>query len=544
MTQHGDAGTHGAGHYDSGNVGNISNRVFYYQEDNFPEDDQPYVLMEVLVRDQGQLEVLVNRPPSQALLEELRLTVAGKDFPLRNGRVHGSRITWRNTGLNWATGDRVSIMLTDHTVVGNLLQNNAGQVSTSSDSPALAQSFTTGNHPGGYALLGARLPVAADAGAVPTVSLYTDDSGAPGSALHQLSHPAWFWYRSHTPNDYTASDFTLEPDTSYWLVVQKLADKRDVTMLVTESAAEDTGAASGWSLGDVGQLRSSGAWSALTGTADTIQLTILAKKANRPATGAPTILGMPRVGESLRVDASGIADPDGLTGVSYSYQWLMEEAGGAAMVIPGATGPSYVPLSEDLGKRLRVRVSFNDDFENLEELTSPSSPLVGILVSNLGQPDTQLQRLDSIFSGSGIMQSQQFTTGSKASGYTLHSVLLSVRETVPTVHIYSDSGGVPGTSLHTLTGPEAIPNLEFRTERFTASDVTLAADTNYWVVIKNAGHKTYIGVTYVADEDEGGATGWSIGDARYQKSWIFPWIKARWYRGDVFPIIRIALLAK
>ena len=56
--------------------------------------------------------------------------------------------------------------------------------------------------------------------------------------------------------------------------------------------------------------------------------------ANRPATGAPVTAGSPGVGELLRVDTSGIADPDGLTGVSYSYQWMMEEEGGEAAAIP------------------------------------------------------------------------------------------------------------------------------------------------------------------------------------------------------------------
>ena len=162
-------------------------------------------------------------------------------------------------------------------------------------------------------------------------------------------------------------------------------------MLVTAATDEDPGAASGWSLGDAGVTRSSGTWSALTGTADTIQIAILARMANRPATGAPLTAGSPNVGELLLVDASGIADPDGLTGVSYSYQWMMEEEGGEAAAITGATGSSYVPRSEDLGKRLRVRVSSNDDPGNPEELTSPGSTLIGVLVSNMNQAGTGIQ---------------------------------------------------------------------------------------------------------------------------------------------------------
>ena len=391
VAEHGDADTLGAGHYDSSNIGNISNRVFYCQEDNYPEDNLAYVLMEVLVRDGGQLEVLLNRPPGQVLLEEVRLIVAGKDFPLRNGLVHGSRITWRNTGLTWAAAANVSIVVADHTAVGNLLQENGGRVSTSDDAPALAQSFTTGSHSGGYGLLAARLPAEALPGIVPTVSVYSDNSGAPDSKLRQLSRRPWFLYGSDKHNDYTASDFTLDPDTTYWVVVEKLAGKRDATMLVTAATDEDPGAASGWSLGDAGVTRSSGTWSALTSTADTIQMDILDMMANRPATGAPVTAGSPGVDELLRVDTLGIADPDGLTGVSYSYQWMMEEEGGEAAAIPGATGSSYVSRSENLGKRLRVRVSSNDDPGNPEELNSPGSTLIGVLVSNMNQAGTGIQ---------------------------------------------------------------------------------------------------------------------------------------------------------
>lgn len=43
------------------------------------------------------------------------------------------------------------------------------------------------------------------------------------------------------------------------------------------------------------------------------------------ATEAPTIAGPPQVNEILTADTSGISDKDGLTGVSYSYQWICVE---------------------------------------------------------------------------------------------------------------------------------------------------------------------------------------------------------------------------
>ena len=43
-------------------------------------------------------------------------------------------------------------------------------------------------------------------------------------------------------------------------------------------------------------------------------------KPNSPATGAPTISGTARVGETLTANTSGISDADGLNDASFSYQ--------------------------------------------------------------------------------------------------------------------------------------------------------------------------------------------------------------------------------
>ena len=103
---------------------------------------------------------------------------------------------------------------------------------------------------------------------------------------------------------------------------------------------------------------------------------------NTPATGAPTISGTAQVGETLTADTSGIVDADGLTNVSYSYQWLFSRD----TEINGATSPTYTLQASDNGKVIKVRVSFTDDAGNDEELTSgatgavearPNSPATG-----------------------------------------------------------------------------------------------------------------------------------------------------------------------
>ncbi len=93
--------------------------------------------------------------------------------------------------------------------------------------------------------------------------------------------------------------------------------------------------------------------------------------ANSPATGAPTITGTARVGETLTADTAGISDDDGLDNASFSYQWLGDDAD-----ISGATGSAYTLASAEQGKAVRVRVSFTDDAGHGETLTSAATAAV------------------------------------------------------------------------------------------------------------------------------------------------------------------------
>ena len=90
--------------------------------------------------------------------------------------------------------------------------------------------------------------------------------------------------------------------------------------------------------------------------------------ANSPATGAPTISGTAQVGETLTASTSGIADEDGLDNVSFSYQWLADDAD-----ISGATNASYTLTDSDEGKTVKVTVSFTDDAGNEESVTSAAT---------------------------------------------------------------------------------------------------------------------------------------------------------------------------
>ena len=110
-------------------------------------------------------------------------------------------------------------------------------------------------------------------------------------------------------------------------------------------------------------------------------------KPNTPATGLPAISGTPQVGETLTADTANIADEDGLTSVSYRYQWT---AGGAD--ISGATGASHSLTSSEEGQTIRVRVSFTDDAGNDESLTSVATdPVAALLELTASLPHSGFQ---------------------------------------------------------------------------------------------------------------------------------------------------------
>ncbi len=102
----------------------------------------------------------------------------------------------------------------------------------------------------------------------------------------------------------------------------------------------------------------------------------MAARPNTPATGAPTISGTAQVGETLTVDTTGISDVDGLTNVSYSYQWVRND-GTDDTDITDATSSTYTLVSADEGQTIKVRVSFTDDAGNEESLSSAATAAVG-----------------------------------------------------------------------------------------------------------------------------------------------------------------------
>ena len=101
-----------------------------------------------------------------------------------------------------------------------------------------------------------------------------------------------------------------------------------------------------------------------------------------PATGQPTISGAAQVNKTLTAATDDIEDPNGLpTNPTFTYQWMRVD-GFTDTDIPGATSETYTLTASDLGKQIKVTVSFTDFRGHAEgPLTSDAYPPNGTVVA-------------------------------------------------------------------------------------------------------------------------------------------------------------------
>ena len=91
-----------------------------------------------------------------------------------------------------------------------------------------------------------------------------------------------------------------------------------------------------------------------------------------------------------------VTDPDGLTGVTISYQWQRTSTPGTASSwadISGATSASYTLTQSDVGKYMRVSVSYTDSQGGVESHTG----MMGTTVSNVNDANTGVPTMSGTF---------------------------------------------------------------------------------------------------------------------------------------------------
>ena len=431
---------------------------------------------------------------------------------------------------------------TDTVVSADLLVKNTDQTIASHSginaaAPRAAQAFTTGPHPHGYTLnsIGVRFNLIASpslAADLLTATVNPTTSGNPGTSVCTLTDPDTFVSRSI--NTFTASSCELNANTQYFVVIARTGTDTSVIRLErTASADEDAYSAPNWSIAHSRHETLSGSWTSVANEAHLIQVHGEATPAtNNPAIGLPTITGTPRVNEVLTAVTTGIQDEDGLDNVIYAYQWVRDNTD-----IVGATSSTYTLQPADARNRIKVRVTFADDADFVEEPLT-SAPTVHIALSNLLTQNTRqttaavARTLDSITSKAA----QTFTTGAYADGYTIESVGFAVNrigttstagdQLTVTLNSVNNSGN-PGPVLCTLADPATFraSGLHAFTPPASGDDLcpTLTASTTYAAVIDRNTITDYVAfsITESSDEHTAQADGWSIGDNlhRYTSSW-------------------------
>jgi len=169
-----------------------------------------------------------------------------------------------------------AVSVSSSTLAANLGQtsHSSGQTMANTGS-AHAQAFTTGPRPAGYAAghtltsvnIGFNRISSADRfnlnrGLV--VTIRSDSGGDPGASLGALTSPTFANSNSAQTYTFTHSGIQLQPDTTYWLVVEWISKNGSDRISSTDSNNEDDGGASGWSIGDEPLRLVSGTWGSIT----------------------------------------------------------------------------------------------------------------------------------------------------------------------------------------------------------------------------------------------------------------------------------------
>ena len=254
----------------------------------------------------------------------------------------------------------------------------------------------------------------------------------------------------------------------------------------------------------------------------------LVRTRNRDATGAPTVFGQSQEGATLTASTRGISDANGLRNVSYRYQWIRVDSDGMSNAedIAGATSRTYILSAAEVGKKVRMKVSFTDDKGFEEELTSPAWPSSGtvvaapsasVLVSNISETG-----------GAGTIsvathdRAQGFTASGRFSSYTLTGIELKLRGTlvagtctVPGVRLVTGtptaSGGV--TLTHDpadVTGCNADIDLAYT----APLETILRRGNTYYVVAEGEGTLK----TTSSSSETSNFIGWSIDNGHLRRS--------------------------
>ncbi|WP_420621174.1 choice-of-anchor R domain-containing protein [Candidatus Poriferisodalis sp.] len=282
---------------------------------------------------------------------------------------------------------------------------------------------------------------------------------------------------------------------------------------------------------------------------------------NNAATGVPVVLVSAEDPGVFAVDVSGIGDADGIPNVGskastgdlhdFSFRWIRIDGNTEAtvgldsphhrsthfrqfhgqLILTGETeapdaselmieSGRYRRVEADIGKLLKVEVSFTDSLGNTETVTSlpfgpvpaPVPRLESTLVSNTGQA----------YSATATIIEQYdmgFKLGTHGQGYEISGVSIDLAEapsslTVSLWMARALGSGATGaqTKLFDFENPSSF---KAGLNRFAAPPGAFAYQQNvgYFIVLSDFGSSLKINRTASDDEDEGGETGATLADS-------------------------------
>ena len=252
-------------------------------------------------------------------------------------------------------------------LLSNLGEGNRSTASVGSSAGGRftqAIGFETGSNTSGYTLTSIRavLSNARPADGV-RVQLYDAQFNIPRSSLFTFDNPTI----SNGTKTFTApANTTLQKDRLYFLVFDSSVTDAGYRVGTTQSGSL-TSAVAGWKLNASLHFKSrdDGSW-LVNPNAVALRVEINGTvKTN--ATGKPGITGVPQAGQSLTANVGDITDADGLPTFpsGFTFQWVRVD-GTTETDIFGATSSTYVPVEADVGKHLKVKVSYTDNADAAE----------------------------------------------------------------------------------------------------------------------------------------------------------------------------------
>ena len=320
----------------------------------------------------------------------------------------------------------------------------------------------------------------------------------------------------------------LNANDNYTVVISQRGTG-NVTLDSTTSGGEDSGSVAGWSIKDKFDWNNAGTWQQKSGANEALRIRIdgYERPGNRQPTGLPRVLPTGEDQGILYADTSRIADADGFVNIGsvdstgihheFDYQWIRVD-GNTETNIADATSARYRRVEDDIGKHIKVEVSYTDRFGGAESVTSlpfgpvpapaPSRPAT-TLVGNTGQTPASASSITSAYE-------MGFKLGTHGQGYEISSVSIDLTAAPSSLTVSLYAGGGPGlgtsgrTKLFDFENPDSFT---VGLNEFTAPAGAFAyQNAQYFISLSGFGATLSINETTSDDEDAGGERGATLAD--------------------------------